>query len=154
MRLAARIGWRSRDPCHRLLHATPVLVSPVRHFVKTTAHGETKPPLNQGTPLPPHPGDSDPSALFLHSGTSETPIMSQAKAFFEHINRSITISAAASPSSLLPFHIHLGKKTGWRCVAKLAVRHQPPGREEGRGEGEEGGGDYSLPAIGLFAPGL
>lgn len=172
-------GHRHRCRLRLLLgvHATPavVLVPVFSHlFVSvclintTTLYNNNKSNYqitNQNTS--PHSPDhrsipddnSDPSALFLHSDTSSTPIMRVAKAFFEHINtmnvtsagaHTTTLSAASAASAppLPPFQIFLGKKTEWRCVAKLAVRHQPQGCEE---EGEEG---YSLPAIGLFAPGL
>lgn len=145
MRLAQGLRWRRIESCHhdlgrRLLHATHQRLAKKSICLQ----GKLK---NQHTALrrdeSDAPGTSDPSAQYLHSDTSCTPIMIRAREFFSRI------PASATKSPLTPFQIHLGAKTEWRCVAKLAVRHQPLVMGRGAEESE----DYSLPAIGLFAPG-
>jgi hypothetical protein len=80
--------------------------------------------------------------------------MLQARMFFDDI---LPAAVFTKRTTLTPFQITLGAKTGWRCVAKLAVRQQQQQQQQQpEGKGEGGGGtthNYVLPAIGLFSPG-
>eukprot|EP00603_Paraphysomonas_imperforata_P000534 CAMPEP_0114419614 /NCGR_PEP_ID=MMETSP0103-20121206/4124_1 /TAXON_ID=37642 ORGANISM="Paraphysomonas imperforata, Strain PA2" /NCGR_SAMPLE_ID=MMETSP0103 /ASSEMBLY_ACC=CAM_ASM_000201 /LENGTH=555 /DNA_ID=CAMNT_0001588051 /DNA_START=102 /DNA_END=1766 /DNA_ORIENTATION=+ len=88
----------------------------------------------------------DPSARHLLKDPASTPVMLRARYFFDTLPASCC-SPATTPRP--PFHITLGAKTGWRCVAKLAVRHQCVG-QQGHFCGAHAS---SPPAIGLFLPG-
>jgi tRNA/tmRNA/rRNA uracil-C5-methylase (TrmA/RlmC/RlmD family) len=68
---------------------------------------------------------TDPSLRYIDAPT-QTPIVDDAKAFFRSIS--------------LPFEVHCGPVTGWRSVAKLAVR------------GCKESGVITKNCIGLFAP--